>query len=230
MRVGILMVLVACLVSTVCAEELGSPVTGEAKTAFLTTWSERLRGMQSLHMVFRQEKHLRVLRQPLLAHGELWLKGETLLYVLTNTAGATELMVRLDKQTVQTYYPLLQTLEVIDLPTTGGFPQVLAFWQAEPDVLTRDYEVELFLDPAGLHTLRLVPRDVKASVQELRLVLRDFQPQAFVQVEKNGTRVHMHMLTFTINTDVSEAQLQLHVPAGTNIVQPLKPGKSPSPR
>ena len=222
MRLGLLMVLVACLVSTACAEDLGHPITGEAKTAFLTTWSERLRSMQSLHMVFRQEKHLRVLRQPLVAQGELWLKGETLLYVLTNTAGATELLVRLDKQTVQTYYPLLHTLEVLDLQSTGGFPQVLSFWYAEPEALTRDYAVDLFLDAAGLHTLRLVPRDARAPVQEIRLVLRDFQPQAFVQVEKNGTRVHMHILTFTINPDVSEAQLQLHVPAGTKVVHPLK--------
>jgi hypothetical protein len=94
MRLGGLLILVACLVSTVGAADLGSPVTGEAHTAFLAMWSERLRSMRSLHMVFRQEKHLRVLRQPLVAQGELWLKGKTLLYVLTNTAGAAELMAR----------------------------------------------------------------------------------------------------------------------------------------
>src|SRR2546428_12702253 len=109
MRLGVLVVLALCLVSTACAEDLGSPVTGEAKTAFLTTWSEHLRSMRSLHMLFRQEKNLRVLRQALVVQGELWLKGETLLYVLKNSAGETELMVHLDKQTVQTYYPLLNT-------------------------------------------------------------------------------------------------------------------------
>ena len=87
MRLDVLLVLVVFLVSTACAEDLGNPVTGEAKTAFLTTWGERLRRMRSLHMVFTQEKHLRLLRQALMAQGELWLKGETLLYVLTNTAG-----------------------------------------------------------------------------------------------------------------------------------------------
>jgi len=222
MRVRMRMVLVAFVVSTMGADDLGSPVTGEAKTAFLTTWSERLRSMRSLHMVFRQEKHLRVLRQALVAQGELWLKGETLLYVLTNTAGATELMVRLDKQTVQTYYPLLNTLEVIDVQTTGTSPPLLPFWHPEPDALTRDYEIDLFLDSAGLYTLRLVPRDARVPVQEMRLALRDFQPQEFVQVEKNGTRVHMHILTFTVNPEVSEAQLALHVPAGTKVVHPLK--------
>ena len=76
MRLGILLVLVVFLVSTVCADDLGNPVTGETKTAFLTTWGERLRRMRSLHMVFTQEKHLSMLRQPLVAQGELWLKGD----------------------------------------------------------------------------------------------------------------------------------------------------------
>src|SRR5262247_2792434 len=119
MRLGILLVLTVFLISIACAEDLGSPITGEAKSAFLTTWGERLRSMRSLHMLFTQEKHLRMLRQALVAQGELWLQGETLLYVLTNTAGEKELIVRLDKQTVKTYYPLLHTLEVIDLQTTG---------------------------------------------------------------------------------------------------------------
>jgi len=42
MRLGILLVLAVFLVSTVGAEDLGNPITGEAKTAFLTTWGERL--------------------------------------------------------------------------------------------------------------------------------------------------------------------------------------------
>ena len=193
MRVGILMVLVACLVSTVCAEELGSSVTGEAKTAFLTTWSERLRSMQSLHMVFRQEKHLRVLRQPLMAQGELWLKGETLLYVLTKTAGATELIVRLDKQTVQTYYPLLQTLEVIDLPTTGGFPHVLPFWYPEPDALTRDYEVDLSLDSCRTaHAAAGAQRCQSARAGDPSCAARFPAPGIRAGREKWHARAHAH--------------------------------------
>ena len=222
MRIGVLVVLAVFLVRTVCADDLGSAITGEAKTAFVTTWSERLRSMRSLHMLFRQEKSLRVLRQALVAQGELWLKGETLLYVLRNPAGETELMVHLDKQTVQTYYPLLHTLEVIDLQTTGAFPQVLPFWYSEPEALSRDYEVELFLDATGLYTLRLVPKDASMPLQEMRLGLRDFQPQEVVQVEKNGTRVRMHITTFTMNPEISEAQLDLHVPAGTTVTHPLK--------
>ena len=222
MRLGILLVLAVFLVSSAGAEDLGNPVTGEAQTAFLTTWGERLRSMRSLHMVFTQEKQLRLLRQALVTQGELWLKGETLLYVLTNTAGEKELTVHLDKQTIKTYYPLLNTLEVIDFQTMGTLPQALPFWHAEPEVLTRDYEVALFLDATGLYTLRLVPKDTRVPLQEIRLGLRDFQPQEVVQVEKNGTHVRMHITTFTMNPEVSEAQIELHVPAETKVVHPLK--------
>ena len=221
MCLGVLLGLMVCLVSTAYAEDLGNPVTGEAKTVFLTTWSEGLRSMRSLHMVFTQEKHLRLLRQALVAQGELWLKGETLLYVLTNTAGEKALTVRLDKQTVRTHYPLLHTLEVIDLQTAGALPQPLTFWQADPEALAGDYEVDLF-QAAGLHTLRLVPKDAKVPLQELRLVLRDFQPRELVQIEKNGTRILMHITTFTRNPEISEAQLDLPVPAGTKVTHPFK--------
>jgi len=221
MRLGVLLGLVVFLVSIACAEDLGSPVVGEAKIAFLTAWGERLRSMRALHMVFTQEKHLQMLRQALVAQGELWLKGETLLYVLTNTTGEKELTVRLDKQTIRTYYPRLNTLEVIDLRATGALPQPFPFWQTDPEALARDYEVELF-QTAELHTLRLVPKDAKVSLQEMRLVLRDFQPQELVQVEKNGTRIRMHMTTFTMNPEISEAQLDLIVPAGTKVTYPLQ--------
>jgi len=222
MRIGVLVVLVLCLVSTVWADDLGSPVTGEAKTTFLTTWNERLRSMRSLHMVFRQEKQLQMLRQPLVAQGELWLKGDTLRYMLTNAAGETELIARLDKHTIKMYYTLLNTLEVVDLQSTERLPQALPFWYPESEALARDYEAELFQDPAGLYTLRLVPKDARVPWQELLLRLRDFQPQEVVQVEKNGTRVSMHITTFTMNPEVSEAQLELHAPAGTKVVHPLK--------
>jgi outer membrane lipoprotein-sorting protein len=221
MRLGVCLVLAAFLVSAACAEDLGSPVMGEAKIAFLTTWGERLRSLHTLHMVFTQEKHLPMLRHPLVAQGELWLKGETLLYMLTNTAGERELTVRLDKQAIRTYYPLLNTLEVIDVTTLGTLPQSLPFWQADPEALTRDYEVDLF-EAAGLHTLRLVPKDTKVPLQEMRLVLRDFQPQDVVQGEKNGTRIRMHITTFTVNPEISEAQMELHVPAGTKVTHPLQ--------
>jgi outer membrane lipoprotein-sorting protein len=221
MRLGVLLGLVVFLVSIACAEDLGNPVTGEAKTAFLTAWGERLRSMRSLHMVFTQEKHLRMLRQALVAQGELWLKGETLLYVLTNTTGEKELTVRLDKQTIRTYYPRLNTLEVIDLRATGALPQSFPFWQTDPEALARDYEADLF-ETAGLYTLRLVPKEAKMPLQEMHLVLRDFQPQELVQAEKNGTRIRMHITTFTMNPEISEAQLELNIPVGTKVTHPLQ--------
>jgi outer membrane lipoprotein-sorting protein len=216
-----MLMLVLCLGGPVAADEWGSPVTGAAKADFLATWGTRLQSMRTLHMAFQQAKHLRMLRQPLQAQGELWLKDGTLLYVLTNTAGDKELVVRLDKQTVRAYYPLLHTLEVIDLQTTGVSPLALPVWQTDPAAMVRDYEVDLF-ERSGRYMLRLVPKEGKVPLQELRLVIQDFQPQELIQIDKNGTRLHMQITSFTLNPTLSEAQVELHVPAGTTVTQPLR--------
>lgn len=208
-------------VSAVCPQETGTIVTGEAKTTFLATWGERLQHMQSLHMVFRQEKVLQVLRQPLRARGELWLKGEILRYALTTTAGDTELVMRVDPQTVRTYYPLLQTVEVIELQNTKTLPSAMPLLHTSPETLAREYDVEL-LQNAERYTLQLRPKDPDAAVQEMRLVLQDFQPQALQQVEKNGTRIIMDIDVFTMNADISAAQLDLVIPEGTKVTYPLR--------
>ena len=216
-----LLVLCLFLPMLVWGQEADQPLTGEAKAAFLQAWSERLQAMQSLHMVFTQEKHLRLLRQPLVAQGELWLKGDTLLYVLKNTAGDTELAVRLDPQTVRMHYPLLHTLEVIELRNAQTPALPLPFLNRDPTALTQAYDVNLFV-AAERYTLVMVPRDAKAPLAEIRLILQDFQPQMFTQVEKNGTRLTMHIAAFTVNPDIRAAQLELQVPAGTQVTYPLR--------
>ena len=209
-------------IGTASAQEpLGEPVTGAAKATFLATWSQRLQALQGLHMVFTQTKQLKVLRQPLMTQGELWLKGDLLRYTLKNTVGETELDLLMDSQTVRTYYPLLHTLEVLDLRTAGAPPVTLPFLRGGPDALSKAYEVELFRR-AEQDILRLVPRDTNVPLQEMRLVLRDFQPQEVIQIEKNGTSVHMRIAEFTINPEIPASQLALQIPPGTRVTYPLR--------
>jgi outer membrane lipoprotein-sorting protein len=196
------------------------PVTGAAKTAFLQRWGERLQAMRSLHMIFTQEKHLQLLRRPLISQGELWLRGGTLRYVLKNTAGDIELDLRLDAQTVKTYYPLTQTLEVVDLHTTQTSLSSLPFLGPDPTALDKEYESELSV-VSERYTLRLTPRHPDAPLAEMRLILHDFLPQEFLQVEKNGNRTLMLISTFTPNPEISDAQLELHIPPGTKVTYPL---------
>jgi outer membrane lipoprotein-sorting protein len=217
----ILLLLCVLLLGMAPGNEAARPVTDEIKMAFLRTWSDHLRSMRTLHMVFTQEKRLRILRRPLIAQGELWLKGEVLFYVLKNTAGDTELELRMDPHAVKTHYPQLHTLEVIDLQTTQSLPLSMPFLGSDPAALTRDYESELFL-ARDLYTLVFIPRDPKSPLAEIRLTLKDFQPQEFVQVEKNGNRVAMKISDFILNPEVSEAQLKLHIPEGTKVVYPLQ--------
>jgi outer membrane lipoprotein-sorting protein len=217
----ILLLLYVLLLGMASSDEAARPVTGEAKMAFLQTWGEHQQTMRTLHMIFTQKKYLRILRRPLIAQGELWLKGKTLLYILKNSDGETEIELRMDQKAVKTHYPQLRTLEVIDLQTTQSLPLSMPFLGPDPAALTRDYESELFL--AGeLYTLLLIPKDPNSPLAEIRLTLKDFQPQEFVQVEKNGNRVTMKISAFTLNPEMSEAQLELHIPVGTKVMYPLK--------
>jgi outer membrane lipoprotein-sorting protein len=195
-------------------------VTGDAKTTFLQRWGERLQAMRSVHLIFTQEKHLQLLRRPLLSQGELWLKGDTLRYVLKNTIGDIELELRLDAQTVKTYYPLTQTLEIIDLHTTQAPLSTMPFLGQNPTALEKEYESELSV-VAERYTLRLTPRHPDAPLAEMRLILQDFLPQECLQVEKNGNRTLMRISTFTPNPEVSDAQLELRIPPGTKVTYPL---------
>jgi outer membrane lipoprotein-sorting protein len=218
---GLALVLLVWIGIASAQEPLGEPITGEAKAAFLATWGQRLQALQGLHMVFTQTKQLKVLRQPLVTQGELWLKGDLLRYTLKNTAGETELDLLIDTQTVRTYYPLLHTLEVIDLRTAGAPPVTLPFLRGGPDALSKAYEVELFRH-VEQYTLRLVPKDTNVPLQEMRLVLHDFQPQEVVQIEKSGTNVHMRIAEFTVNPEIPETQLALQIPPGTKVTYPLR--------
>lgn len=222
MRLRLGLVWLLCLCSTVWADESGQPVMGEARTTFLTAWSARLQQMHALHMVFTQEKHLRVLRQALTAQGELWLQGERLLYRLSNAAGEAELVVALDAQRLRTYYPRLQTLEVLDLPNAKSLPQALPLWHSTPEALAQEYTIALFRNDADVYTLQLVPKDAGSPLQEMSLELRDLQPLAVRQVDKNGTQVRMRVQAFTLNPTLSAAQLDFPVPAGTKVVPLLR--------
>lgn len=202
-------------------EDLDQALTGDAKTAFLATWHQRLHTMQALHLVFTQEKHLAVLRRPLTAQGELWLRGNTLRYVLTNTAGARELELRMDSQAIRAYYPLLHTLEVIDVGAAGTPPIAMPFMQGDAATLERDYDTTV-VRQGERYTVRLIPRDAQAPWRELRMTLQDFLPQELWQIDRSGSRVHMHITVFTINPEISEAQLALEVPPDTRITYPLR--------
>jgi outer membrane lipoprotein-sorting protein len=179
--------------------------------------------MDTLHMIFTQEKHLRVLQRPIVSHGELWLKGQTLLYHLKNTAGAIELVVRIDDTAMQTYYPMLQSLEVIERQTVPLSLAPMPFISGDLVALTQAYDSELF-ESAGHYTLKLTPKpsDPNASFAAIWLRLEAFHIRELTQVEKNGDRVVMKISAFNPNIAISDAQLALHLPAGTKVVYPLQ--------
>lgn len=202
----------------------GREITGPEKEKFLQTWRQHLQDMNSLHMVFTQEKYLRVLQRPIVSQGELWWKGETLLYQLRNTAGAVELVMRVDDEAVQMYYPLLQSLEVIERQTAPLSSAPMPFMSRDLMALTQTYDLDLF-ESEGRYTLKLTPKasDSQAPLTAIWLQMEAFRIREMTQVEKNGDRVVMTIAAFEPNAVISEAQLALRVPPETKVVHPLRP-------
>lgn len=202
---------------------LGRAITGPDKEHFLQTWRQHLQDMDSLHMIFTQEKHLRVLQRPIVSQGELWLKGKTLLYHLKNSAGAVELAMRIDETAIQTYYPLLQSLEVIERQSVPLSSAPMPLISHDLVALTQAYDSELF-ELAGHYRLKLTPKpsEVNASFAAIWLRLEAFQMRQLIQVEKNGDRVVMTISVFNPNAAISDAQLALRPAAGTKVVYPLR--------
>jgi outer membrane lipoprotein-sorting protein len=220
-RHGGALAVVLVLLGATPESEQGQRVSGEAQQRFLATWSQRMHALQSLHMVFTQEKQLRFLRKPLTAQGELWLKDQIVHYRLRNPAGDIEQELHMDSTTLRLYYPQLHTLEIIDLQSAPSTSLPLPFLSPAPQVLAQDYDIALFATTAT-HTLRLRPKASTSPVQELCIVLKDFVPQAFQRLEKNGTRVLMSITTFTLNPPVQDAVLRLDIPPGTTVTYPLR--------
>ncbi len=127
----------------------------------------------------------------------------------------------LDSHTVKTYYPFLRTLEAIELTTTQSLPLSIPFLGRDTEALAKTYQIEVFAS-AGLYTVHLTPHDPTSPVRDMRLTLKDFQPQRFSQSEKNGNRLDMHIAAFAPNLAIDASQLELHIPEGTTIIHPLK--------
>jgi outer membrane lipoprotein-sorting protein len=226
---NIMLPLVLCLALAwgVMASEqsqFGREVTGPEKEKFLQTWRQHLQTMDSLHMVFTQKKYLRVLQRPIVSQGELWLKGETLRYQLSNTAGAVELVMRVDDKAIQMYYPLLQSLEVVERQSLPLSSMPMPFMSRDLMALTQAYNSDLF-ETAGRYTLKLTPKssDDQAPFKAIWLQIEALHIREMTQAEKTGDRVVMTLSTFEPNAMISESQLALRVPPDTKVVHPLRP-------
>lgn len=205
----------------------------EAETdRLLAAWGEKFKDTRSLEVRFRQEKRLKILRRPLISQGLIRLSEGNLLCILKNAQDEAESTLSIRQGTLKILYPRLQRLEVYELGAEQRAP-ALSFpvFGSNPEALKRDFDLKLER-AGGRDRLTLSPKDPKAPVGSMTLVLEDLEVVEVEQQDKNGDLTKMEIQKFIRNPKLEAKDLELEIPPGTREVHPLgspKPKKSDAP-
>jgi hypothetical protein len=196
---------------------------------FFQEWAERMKGLTTLEVRFRQEKRLKVLRRPLLSRGVIRLKvaEHRLKCVLFDPEGKVETELLVEKEAVRMFYPALRRLEIYELGAGAAPPISFPGLGGDLEPLKRDYQLTLERS-GGEDRLTLIPRDPASPVREQRLVLKDYLVKELVQVDKSGDSIRLAIEEFKKNPVLKEEDLKLEVPPGTEVARPL--GGRPAPK
>ncbi len=222
------------------ARDDGAAGSDAAKSGrqYLRELAARSKGIRSLHVRFRQEKHLRILRRPRISEGEIWYSlGRLSMKVRRRGTVESHLLMR-DGE-LRILYPQLKRLETLKLGSGGGTRReagmAIPFLTGDWESAERDYEVVLGSDTnAGGErsgnrvVLELKPRDPSSPVKRLRMVMVDDQMREFSQEERKGNKVRMEILSWDENREIPPERFRMEVPPGTKTIR--LDGKKKGPR
>ncbi len=197
---------------------------------YLRELAARSKGIRSLHVRFRQEKHLRILRRPRISEGELWY-SQGRLSMKVRRRGTVESHLLMRDGELRILYPQLKRLETLKLGSGGGGTRreagmAIPFLTGDWESAERDYEIVLGSDTnAGRErsgnrvVLELKPRDPSSPVKRLRMVMVDDQMREYSQEEKKGNKVRMEILSWDENREILPERFRMEVPPGTKIIR-----------
>jgi hypothetical protein len=214
--------------------------TAAEKEEFLAELGRRTKELKRLHVTFRQEKKLRILRRPRLSEGDLVYAGGKMSLRLRGRDGELESEMLLADGELKIHYPALARLEVMALGRGGAAPPAggmgIPFFAEDWRELEKDHDVRLEWKPptaagaagtAGAArgaVLTLTPRDVKSPVRSLSMTFAGHDLREYRQVDASGDEVRIEVLSWKTNEEPPPGRFQLAVPPGTKTV-PLDPSK-----
>ncbi|MEZ6183649.1 MAG: outer membrane lipoprotein carrier protein LolA [Planctomycetota bacterium] len=190
--------------------------------AFLQGWGEAMAEVESLRVRFTQTKTLRLLKKPRVSQGLTVLRGRRLHMTVTRD-GEPEIELAVDAERARLYYPKRQTVEVFALD--GGPPPESPFPLFSGDVaeLETTHDLEL-RDVDGLTELVLVPRDPESKTQRVVMRFKDYRVVAVEQTTRRGDTVSIQVQEFAVNAEVTDAELELDLPADVKVVDGVRGG------
>lgn len=184
----------------------------------------RISQIEDLTAEFEQRKYSLLLRQPLVSRGSVRVVGSKMRWDTEQPAESTILM---DDTTLRIHYPELKILEMYpldrQLANLAASPLPRMSTLREHFTMERD-EPRPELEPDHL-ALRLVPRHAELArfIHEIRVAID--QNNGYLiwmrMIDADEERTEIRFRKHRVNSGIAEDDVNLVVPAGTRIVQPI---------
>jgi outer membrane lipoprotein-sorting protein len=176
----------------------------------------------SLQANFREERHLAMLKDPVVNEGKVWFTLPD--KIRREIGGRTPSTTVTDGKKVSIYYPNYQQLEVYDLEkrpiikdtmralTAGlNFREVASYYGIEGSKNGSDYQLTLTPKTASVRKLlKSVDLTIDANLTPVRVVIQDNKGQTFTETYTNVRRETLPESTF-----------EFTAPPGTKVSTPL---------
>jgi outer membrane lipoprotein-sorting protein len=176
----------------------------------------------SLQANFREERHLAMLKDPVVNEGKVWFTLPD--KIRREIGGRTPSTTVTDGKKVSIYYPNYQQLEVYDLEkrpiikdtmralTAGlNFREVASYYGIEGSKNGSDYQLTLTPKTAAVRKLlKSVDLTIDANLTPVRVVIQDNKGQIFTETYTNVRRDTLPDSTF-----------EFKAPPGTKVSTPL---------
>lgn len=189
--------------------------------------------VRDLSADFVQEKHTPLLKKPLVSSGTIRIKGTAALW---QTDKPEPTVMRIDEKEVKLFYPKQKVVEVFALgdrmaslaaspfPRLSVIKQHFSFERMAAKELMGDKA-----DEAKQLALRMRPieESLKKHIDEVAVVL-DVETGLVLRaqtIDGDGDRIVMTFSNLRKNTGLTDADLEMTVPAGVTVSRPLEGGK-----
>ena len=232
-RLLLVMLLAAPCVAADAPPPAATAPTSRPANVDPATWSRmldidrRAGEIRDLTADFEQQKFTAMLKKPLVSAGRVFVRGSAMLW---DTLKPEPNVLQITDRDVRIYYPQQKTIEVYQVEQKLG--ELAASPLPRLAVLQQHFTFEPIevremgeTDAQKFFAVRMTPSDaeLRQHVAQVRVLL-DAQRGLIIRLEmrdSDGDRTLISFSNVKTNVGLSDADLQLHAPAGVKVTRPL---------
>jgi outer membrane lipoprotein-sorting protein len=203
---------------------VGTPCRAQQESGDLTSILEHIKKAQDAMVDFtadiKQVKRSSLMKESIVSHGEMRFKRLDQLWVEMYPPHAS--ITVLDKGVLLIYLPEERQVQRYQVAGNPALAKWLLFFQAPLETLGK--RIWLQAERADAVVLRLEPAEDLALFREIKISLDTtvWMPKQVELLEKNGDRTTITYDNVKLNTGITDASFQLHLPAGVEIIEPMR--------